>query len=76
MVDLNEAAWPELELLPEVGETTAHRIVAYRDEHGAFTSIEQLLDIDGIGPATLDKMRPYLLPLDDDPAEAASPSSK
>ena len=47
-----------LESLPEVGPVTAQSILAYRTEHGAFTSVDQLLDVDGIGEATLAQLTP------------------
>jgi len=62
-IDINVAGWPELTLLPNIGETLARRIVAHRDQHGPFVQIEQLLDVDGIGPKTLEQLRPYVLPL-------------
>ena len=53
LVNLNTADQVALESLPEVGPVTAQAILAYRTEHGAFTSVDQLLDVDGIGEATL-----------------------
>ena len=61
-VDINHAPWPELTLLPNIGETLARRIVAHREQHGAFTSLDQLLDVEGIGPKTLENIRRFLLP--------------
>ncbi|NYZ65943.1 helix-hairpin-helix domain-containing protein [Endozoicomonas sp. SM1973] len=43
------------EVLTGVGEAKAKAIIAYRDEHGDFTSIEQLLEVKGIGEGTLNK---------------------
>jgi len=62
-VDVNRADWPELALLPDVGETLARRIVESRQRDGLFLDQQDLLRVPGIGPLTLDKMRPYLLPL-------------
>ncbi len=59
-VDVNAADWPELTLLPGIGETLARRIVDYRAAHGPFQSIEQLEQVKGIGPKTLRRIRPYL----------------
>jgi competence protein ComEA len=60
MVNLNTADQVALESLPEVGPVTAQAILAYRSEHGAFTSVDQLLDVDGIGEATLAQITPYV----------------
>jgi competence protein ComEA len=56
-IDLNVATVEQLDTLPGVGPVTAAAIVAWRDAHGSFTSVEQLGDVDGIGPARLDKLR-------------------
>ncbi|GAB3945155.1 ComEA family DNA-binding protein [Corynebacterium tapiri] len=48
---LNTADAAALEELDGVGQATAAAIIAYREEHGGFTSIDQLLDVKGIGPA-------------------------
>lgn len=56
-IDLNLASASELEVLPGVGPVLASRIVAYRDDHGFFGSVEDLLDVPGIGEAKLDGMR-------------------
>jgi competence protein ComEA len=57
LVDLNAATVEELDKLPGVGPVTAAAIVAWRDANGRFTSVEQLGDVDGIGPARLEKLR-------------------
>ena len=62
-VDVNSAAWPELVQLPDVGETLARRIVEHRKQNGPFTSPNDLQNVEGIGPKTVEQMRPYLLPL-------------
>ena len=59
-VDLNSADQATLETIPDVGPVTAQAIITYRTEVGAFESIEQLLEVSGIGPATLETMRPYV----------------
>lgn len=56
-VDLNTATAEQLDALPGVGPVTAAAIVAWRDAHGKFTSVDQLGDVDGIGPGRLDKLR-------------------
>jgi competence protein ComEA len=49
-----------LETIPGIGPVTATAILQHRDEIGSFETIEQLLDVDGIGPATLESLRPYV----------------
>lgn len=59
-VELNEADWPELLLLPSIGPKLAKRIVAYREEQGPFESTNELTQVPGIGPKTLEKIAPYI----------------
>jgi competence protein ComEA len=56
-VDLNTATVQELDALPGVGPVTAAAIVAWRQSNGKFTSVDQLADVEGIGPARLEKLR-------------------
>ena len=56
-VDVNTATASELESLPGVGPVLADRIVAYRDSNGSFVTVEDLLDVPGIGEAKLAGMR-------------------
>lgn len=56
-VNLNTATADQLDVLPGVGPTTAAAIVAHREQHGPFQSIDQLGDVHGIGPAKLDALR-------------------
>lgn len=56
-VDLNTATPEDLDALPGVGPVTAAAIIAWREANGKFTSIDQLGEVDGIGPARLDKLR-------------------
>jgi len=63
LVDINRADWPELAELPELGETLARRIVDSRAEAGPYGDHDDLLRVRGIGPRTLEKMKPYLLPM-------------
>jgi competence protein ComEA len=60
-IDLNRAGAEELDKLPGVGPATAKAIVDYRTAHGPFTSVEQLADVRGIGPAKLDQLRPLVV---------------
>ncbi|MHB0956064.1 MAG: ComEA family DNA-binding protein [Pirellulaceae bacterium] len=59
-IQLNQADWPEFTLLPGIGETLARRIVAHRQQHGPFRTLEQLQDVKGIGPKTLRRIGRYL----------------
>lgn len=61
-VDLNEAPWPELALLPGIGPQLARRIVADRQVRGPFRDVEDLRRVKGIGPVTLERIRPYVQP--------------
>ncbi|GAA3537250.1 ComEA family DNA-binding protein [Nocardioides daeguensis] len=60
LVNLNTAGQAELEGLPEVGPVTAQSIIAWREAHGGFTSIDELLEVDGIGPRTLEQITPHV----------------
>ena len=62
-VDINTADADELAQLPGLGPTIAARIIAHREAHGPFTAPEALLDVPGIGEATLAAIRPHLRPL-------------
>ena len=57
LINVNTATNTELEELPGVGEVIAQAIVDYRTENGSFTSVDQLLDVSGIGDATLGNIR-------------------
>jgi competence protein ComEA len=60
-VALNSATWVEWAQLDGIGETLARRIVADREQHGPFRTINDLDRVKGIGPKTLEKMRPYVV---------------
>ena len=60
VLDLNTADAAALEALPEVGPVTAQAIVDFRTQNGPFTSVDQLLDVDGIGEATLAQIAPWV----------------
>lgn len=59
---LNTATEPQLDALPGVGPVTAQRILAYRTQHGSFTSAQQLRQIPGIGPRKLATLQPLVAP--------------
>ena len=56
-VDVNTAGVDELDTLYGIGPALAQRIIDYREEHGPFNSLEELLEVKGIGEATLEKFR-------------------
>ena len=57
LIDLNTASASELEALPNVGPSTAQSIIEYRDMYGPFASIEEIMNVTGIGPATSERIR-------------------
>jgi len=57
VINLNTATVQQLDTLPGVGPVTAAAIVAWRQANGKFTSVDQLGEVDGIGPARLEKLR-------------------
>ncbi len=59
-VDLNSASAQELEALPAIGPVTAQAIVDYRTANGPFRSVEEIAKVKGIGPATLEKLKPLI----------------
>lgn len=61
-VSLSSATVEQLDALDGVGPTLAARIVAWRDQHGGFSSVEQLLDVPGIGEGRLEALRPHITP--------------
>jgi competence protein ComEA len=61
-IHLNTATLEQLDALPGVGPVTAQKILAYRQEHGAFGAVEELDAIPGIGPARLDELRDLVAP--------------
>ncbi|RME06415.1 MAG: hypothetical protein D6803_06555 [Anaerolineae bacterium] len=59
-ININTASQQQLEALPGIGPTIAARIIAYRNEHGPFQTIEQIMDVQGIGTVTFDKIKAYI----------------
>lgn len=56
-IDINEATAAQLTELPGVGPAIAARIVAFREEHGRFERVEDLMKVRGIGEKTFEKLR-------------------
>lgn len=59
-VSLNSAGLAELDALPGIGPAIAQDIITYREAKGPFTSIDQLMDVPGIGPSKLEQLRPLV----------------
>lgn len=59
-LDLNAATAAELESLPGVGPVMAAAILAWREENGRFTAVEELQEVSGIGPKTFEKLMPLV----------------
>ena len=60
-INVNNATVIELDDLPGIGPTLAQRIIDYRRAHGPFKSINELINVKGIGPKKLAGMRPYVI---------------
>lgn len=59
-IDLNTATEEQLESLPDVGPVTAQAILTWRTDNGPFSNVDDLLEVSGIGQATLADIRPYV----------------
>lgn len=57
LVNINSADVALLETLPGIGASTAEKIIAYRDENGRFTTIEEIMDVPGIGQGKFDQLQ-------------------
>jgi competence protein ComEA len=62
VVFLSTATVTDLDALPGIGPVLAERIVAWRDANGGFASVEELLEVSGIGEVTLAELRPFVRP--------------
>ncbi len=62
LLSLSQADQASLETLPRIGPATAERIIAWREANGPFRSVEDLLAISGIGPATLEGLADLVVP--------------
>ena len=59
-VDLNRAGTEELATVPGIGKALAQRIVEFREEHGPFKRVEDLMKVKGIGEKSFAKIRPHV----------------
>lgn len=60
-VNVNTASSEQLESLPGVGPATARAIIEYRKRNGGFHSVDELIEVRGIGPKKLEQIRPYVI---------------
>ncbi|MHB9112353.1 MAG: helix-hairpin-helix domain-containing protein [Thermoleophilia bacterium] len=60
-VNLNAATLDQLTSLDGIGPKTAQKIIEYREAHGGFTSIEELLEVPGIGPAKFEQIKAHVV---------------
>jgi len=56
-VNINTADKAALDAIPGIGAVLAERIVAYRQENGEFKSVEELVDVKGLGPVSVEKIK-------------------
>lgn len=57
LININTASTFELDTLPGIGPTTAQKIIDYRTQNGPFLTIEDIINVSGIGPATYDRIK-------------------
>ena len=60
VIDVNRADSYDLQRLPGIGEKRAQAIIAYREEHGPFETVDGLMEVSGIGPGILEGLRDYV----------------
>lgn len=59
-ININSASAEELTNLPGIGEKTAAAIIAYREEHGKFYRIEEIMEVSGIGEGKFNNIKDYI----------------
>ena len=60
LVDINRADAAQLDTLPGIGPALSQRIIEYRQQNGRFETVEELVNVKGIGEKTLEKLKPYI----------------
>ncbi|MEX2527511.1 MAG: ComEA family DNA-binding protein [Gemmatimonadota bacterium] len=60
LIDLNRADETELQVLPGIGPALARRVVEHRARHGSYRAVDDLLDVPGVGPVVLERIRPLV----------------
>jgi competence protein ComEA len=61
VVNINTAEAEQLQLLPRIGPALAKRIIEFRESHGPFARVDELVAVKGIGETSLETLRPYLV---------------
>lgn len=61
LININTASLAELDNLPGIGPALAQRIIDYRNENGAFSTIEEIMEVSGIGPATFERLKNLII---------------
>jgi comEA protein len=59
-ININSASAKELQTLPQVGAVVAQRIIDYREKHGKFSKIEEIMKVKGIGEKMFQKLKPLI----------------
>lgn len=59
-VNLNSATSAELMILPGIGEVLAERIISYRQKHGAFSAVEEIMNVSGIGEGKFEAIKDFI----------------
>ncbi len=60
LVNINTANIDQLDALPGIGPSTAQNIIDYREEHGVFETTDDLINVPGIGEATMDEIKDFI----------------
>ena len=60
-IDINTATAVQLQMLPGIGPKLAERVVSYREQQGRFRTVEDLLEVKGIGPSVLSRIKPLII---------------